>query len=154
MRRHGFSIFTRCRAGRSPQMTYGLRYNEGILWSNSSAGGLKRTAFRPVLLSGSIRQPCSRLTCSHFNVRISFRRAPVSVRRRIAATIQGEQVLSCSASRKASPKRPSSVWLRKRSRRPSRYFSICRHGLEPSGLRPCFSAHPKNLESMASVLLA
>ena len=49
---------------------------------------------------------------------------------------------------------PSSAWLRKRSRRPSRYFSTCRQGLEPSGRSPCFSAQLKNLESNASVRLA
>ena len=72
----------------------------------------------------------------------------------MAAMTHGEQLLSFSASRRASPSLASSAWLRKRSRLPSRYFSTCRQGLEPSGLRPCFSAHPKNLESSASVRLA
>jgi hypothetical protein len=146
IRRHGCSMFTRCRPAFSPQITYGLPSSRGMSCSTASEGGLRRTAFRPVLESGSIRQPCSSLTCSHCSVRISFRRAPVSVRRRIAAITQGEQVLSCSASRRASPSRDNSAWLRKRSCLPSRYFSTCRQGLEPSGLRPCFSAHPKNLK--------
>ena len=53
------------------------------------------------------------LTCSQRSVRISFRRAPVSASNRIAAIIHWEQLLYCSASRRASPRRPSSAWLRK-----------------------------------------
>ena len=90
--------------GFSPQITYGLPSSRGMVCSTSKAGGFKWIAFRPVLELGSIRQPCPSLTSSHRSVRISLRRAPVNMSRRMAAITQGEQLLSCSASRKASPK--------------------------------------------------
>jgi hypothetical protein len=97
MRRQGFSRLTRCCPAFSPQMTYGLPSSRGMVCSNASAGALRWIAFRPVLLSGSMRHSCSSLTCSQRSVRISFRRAPVNVRRRMAAITHGEQLLSFSA---------------------------------------------------------
>ena len=105
-----------------------------------------RSSFFRVLLSARDSTPRSRSTSAHWSVRISFSRAPVKMRRRIAPMIQGMNPAGLPPHQYLAQTRE--LFLEKETALvfSSRYFSTCRQGFVLSGRRPCDSHQLKNLD--------
>ena len=133
--------------GLAPRSTQGTPSARSMPSSTFRTGPVSGTMRGPVFESRNRSTRAVRSTSSHFRLRISSDRHPVSISRRIAATAEGIIEPSVSSLVSAAPRYRYSSGVRNRSRDVPRYWRTWRVGLRPGGTIPQFSARVNILES-------